>query len=340
MRAHRPSPSGQRSEANTGPNADASAEQDDSLTEEFRRTMGVMAPWATSFLCHLGVVVLALLLVWMVYEPDPDRDIPIGVHDTTVKVLNLDSSTESKSLEDSGVEAAVEPTAPQEEDIPTPPSDLTNADIGAAPARRAGSPFMGLPVSGGHGTGLFGIGSGSGGPCCGEGDKIIFLIDASGSLVESMPYVLQELKRSIQNLPSGKQFNVIFFEGGKAKEVPAPQRGWKTSAPNTCRQVADWLDSGHITPRGRTDPRLAIQLALNYQPQVLVILSDNITGAGRHEINRAQLLDFFESAAGPKPVVHTIQFITPDRTGTLQELATRFGGSHKFIDENDLGGVR
>ena len=100
MRAHRPSPSGQESKANVGPDhgpeADPSAEQEESLTQEFRRTLGVMAPWATSFVCHLALVVLALLLVWMVYQPDEGREFPIGLKETKVKVINLDTSTKSQ----------------------------------------------------------------------------------------------------------------------------------------------------------------------------------------------------------------------------------------------------
>ena len=314
-------------------------DQEESLTEDVRRTMGVMAPWATSFLFHLGLVVLALLLVWMVYEPGPDEETLIGVSEKQTTVVNYESTSDSESTEPSGGETAVDPMA-LEIDDPLPISKEPALNIGGKRATPTGGPYIGDPSA--QGSGLFGVGDGpdTGGPPGAPGNKIIFLIDASGSLVDSMPHVLQELKRSVQSMPAGKDFNVIFFENGQPREIPVPSLGWKKSGPGTAKQMLDWLDAGHITPRGKTDPRRAIQLALNYQPRVLVILSDNITGAGRHEINRDQLLGFFESTPGPKPVVHTIQFLATDQARTLAQLATRYGGSHKFIDERDLGKIR
>ncbi|MEO7198072.1 MAG: alkyl sulfatase C-terminal domain-containing protein, partial [Solirubrobacterales bacterium] len=47
--------------------------------------------------------------------------------------------------------------------------------------------------------------------------------------------------------------------------------------------------TGNIIPGGGTNPVKALQMALQTKPQLLFILSDNITGAGRFEVDRGQV---------------------------------------------------
>ena len=119
-------------------------------------------------------------------------------------------------------------------------------------------------VSGGGGGGQvasFGTTSGSGSGISakfygsgGNARKIIYVIDASGSLIDTLPFVINELKRSISQLSSKQEFTVIFFQSGTAIEVPP--RGWKTATSEVKQKVADWitLENGNIIPQGSTNP--------------------------------------------------------------------------------------
>jgi len=79
-------------------------------------------------------------------------------------------------------------------------------------------------------------------------------------------------------------------------------------------------------------------LAMRYQPELVFLLSDNVTGRGRYEVDRDSLLDVFERLnRHQRTTVNTIQFIHPDPLNTLRDIANRHGGEYKYITASDLG---
>ena len=92
----------------------------------------------------------------------------------------------------------------------------------------------------------------------------------------------------------------------------------------------------------------AIVRALTYKPQLVFLLSDNLTGGGQgatqHEIFQDDLMDAIRKANDHKPPAkfNTIQFLYEDPlvraglTGTLQLIADDSGGNYKFIGARDL----
>ena len=74
-----------------------------------------------------------------------------------------------------------------------------------------------------------GLGATMFGATGGNAYKIIYIVDASGSLIDTLPFVIKELKRSINELSDRQEFNVIFFQAGDAIEVNVPRRGWKSA---------------------------------------------------------------------------------------------------------------
>jgi hypothetical protein len=338
MRANRLSPSGQESKTNVGPDGgldDRSARQEEGLSQEFRRTVGAMAPWLTSFGFHLGLVILAFLMVWMVWDPADDEDVPIAPH--AMLVDNPGGYSDAEDTEDKTEQLVkdVDSTDKATEDSVEDLFDSTDSEsitIGAAGGGGGGklAPFGTASGPGDGGPGTFF------GPPPGNAKKIIYVIDASGSLVDTMPFVLSELSRSVSTLSSEQEFNVIFFQDGTPIEVPVPNRGWKFATGATKAAVQNWIDlkSGNLSPRGRTDPRRAIKLAMNYEPELVFLLSDNILGSGRFEINKEELVDFFKSIKH-KVVINTIQFLKRDRV--LEEIARMKGGIPVFVADEDLG---
>jgi len=168
-------------------------------------------------------------------------------------------------------------------------------------------------------------------------------VDASGSLIDTLPFVILELKRSIGELSEKQSFTVIFFQGDDAIEVP--RFGLKPATSENKQRVIKWIDleSGNITPMGLSNPVKALQLALRYRPQLLFILSDNITGQGRFEVDQKRLIADIEFNNKSNTKINTIQFLYKDpleqynMLPTLRMIADRSGGVYKFIDGRELG---
>jgi hypothetical protein len=327
-------PSSQRKPEGGDGAAEEEEEEEEKEKSEFAAVLRQMGPWLTSFLFHLALVILALLLVWMVWDPGDDEDIPIvpsaqlsenpgGLSDTEDTEKKNEQQVKEVDSTDKATEDSVEDL------VSNTQSELIT--IGAAGGGGGGklAPFGTATGTGtGIAAGFFGNG--------GNAKKVIYVIDASGSLVDTMPFVLLELSRSISMLNSEQEFNVIFFQDGTPIEVPVPKKGWKFGTGAAKTAVQNWIDlkAGNVSPRGRTDPRRAIKLAMNYQPELVFLLSDNILGSGRFEINKEELVGFFKSIKH-KVAINTIQFLKRD--SVLEEIAKMKGGVPVFVAEKDLG---
>jgi len=211
-------------------------------------------------------------------------------------------------------------------------AELRPALVGVSGGGRgAASPFG---VTSGEGAKLGGSFFGVGG----NARKVVYVVDASGSLVDTMPFVIDELKRSISALSPRQSYTVIFFQAGEPIEVPP--RGWKQAGADLQRSSLAWIDlkAGNVVPRGKTDPVAAIKLAMRYRPDLMFILSDRITGHGENEVNRADLLEYLDGANRDRRTkINTIQFLRPDPLKTLLEIAKEHGGVYKYVDGRSLG---
>lgn len=202
------------------------------------------------------------------------------------------------------------------------------------------SPFGNGPDEGGDGIGIFSPVVGTQGT---NAKRIAYLIDASGSLIDTLPFVVAELKRSINELNEKQSFTVVFFQGDKA--IEAPPAGLKQATAQNKRNVLQWIDprSGNVTPKGRSDPIPALKQVLGYKPQLLFILSDNITGLGQWETNQDSLVAAVQHANVGGTRINTIQFLYDDplaklgKHRTLELVADRTGGRFRFVDARALG---
>ncbi len=330
-------PDGADSKAADGEEDEEEEEEEEKGVGEFRLVLRQMGPWLTSFLFHLALVIIALFLVWIFIDDTEEdetiipsarlSDNPGGLSQSPDVELQASQQQRKVQATDTATEESVEKLTSNTS------SKLSMLGVSGGGGGGKLAPFGTTTGTGtGISAGFFGTG--------GNARAIIYIIDASGSMVDTMPFVVAELKRSVSGLSAKQKFNVIFFEDGVAKEVPVPNKGWKVADGIAKKQVADWVDleQGNITPRGRTDPTQAVRLAMQYQPELVFLLSDNITGKGRYEINRSELLQFFkESDVKGKIAINTIQFLSPDPLNTMRDIAKQHNGIPKFITEEDLG---
>lgn len=162
--------------------------------------------------------------------------------------------------------------------------------------------------------------------------KVIFVVDASGSLVDSFPRVLDELSAAIYKLPEDEAFTVLFFGSDGVTEVPPVGLRW-TSAP-TKRRLIEWIapETGNVTAWGRGDPIEALQQAVKYSPDELVLLSDNLIGRQADEEDVIELLDLIAELVGEDvQKIHVVQFFNRDPQQVLKQIAEQFNGTYSLI---------
>ena len=318
--------------------ADDDLQQQEESDAEINDLVMRLLPWGVSFLTHLGLILLAVFIVWSAIDSsDKDKQpiIPIAKLSKTpgapVKTRMTQSIARSSPSRRS-VLSTNESTAPSRSKTPSE-STLIGVHGGAG----GGSNPFSTDIGTGTGIGAQFFGTG------GNAYRIVYLIDATGSLIDSLDYVIIELKRSINDLSSKQEFTVIFFQGDQIKEVTP--KGMKKATPRNKARVIEWIDpsSGNVTPMLPGNPVPALRLALKYRPELVFILSDNITGSGRYEIDQRHLLKEVEKANKNRTAINTIQFLYPDKLEeyglkpTLEMIAARNGGTYNFVDARELG---
>ncbi|MEM9415694.1 MAG: FHA domain-containing protein [Planctomycetota bacterium] len=168
-----------------------------------------------------------------------------------------------------------------------------------------------------------------------DGDKLVFLVDCSGSLVDSLPQMLLWLHDAIATLQPGETFTIIFFKKDQAIEPTPP--GLK---PLTRDYLVDldreWLNpnASPILPAGRSDPAAAFELALSYNPSDIYLLSDESFAQRAGDTTPEQAAAFVAETLGDADVrLHGVQFFYESGSSTLQTLAEQFDGSYEFVAE-------
>jgi len=320
------------------PGEGAMDEPQTTATQEARDALQSVLPWMTSMVFHLSVVVLALFLVWSHIlianeaEPQivPSARLSESSGGSLTETHNVDLQRSQQIRKVQSEKISTQDSIDNFESTLDSEIDLT----GVAGGGRSGE------------LAPFGTSTGTGSSIGvdfyrvkGNARKIIYVVDASGSLIDTLPFVIKELHRSLLALSDKQQYTVIFFQAGQPIEVPP--RGWKEADAANKEATAKWIDlkAGNVVPRGITDPAAAIRLAMRYKPELMFILSDNITGRGIYEVDREELLKFLNGAnADRETVINTIQFGNPDPLHTLRDIATQHGGVHRPVTEAQLLG--
>jgi len=175
-------------------------------------------------------------------------------------------------------------------------------------------------------SGFFGMG--------GEARKIVYVVDRSGSMTDSIDYVKFELKRSIGELSEEKEFHVIFYSSGPPVEMPTRQL---VKATDRNKQLAfDFIDG--VIPQGETDPSKALERAFEVKSELIYLLTDG-------EFDKAMVGLLHRLNGDRRITVHTIGFWAwrsrgdagpPSGEAVLKTMADQNGGNYKAIYQEDL----
>ena len=162
--------------------------------------------------------------------------------------------------------------------------------------------------------------------------KIVYVVDRSGSMTDSIDFVKAELRRSIAELGDDVEFHVIFYSSGPPVEMPTRRL---VPATDRNKQLAFEFVDG-IIALGETDPSKALERAFAVRPEVIYLLTDG-------EFDRG-IIDLVKRLnVGRRAQVFTIGFLyTYPGTSAervLKQIARDSGGEYKFVSEQDLASI-
>ena len=280
--------------------------------------------WGTSVVLHLAVILVALMGTWAAVTPpnDPEYDARV-VQPPRPNVVPTERPERSRTTrEEVSHEYSSFVFKPTTNPVPgvTPfkgrPIEIIGTQGGDRGAPDGGFPGFGQNRGGPHTDGWF--------PPFFNKRRIVFVIDRSGSMTDSIMFVKMELKRAIRCLKPNQEFHVIFYSTGPAVEMPA---GRLVPAIERNKNVSfEFIDN--IFPTGGTDPSEALKAAFRANPEVIHLLTD---GEFKKDI-----VDLIDKLNTRKTQVNTYCFIYRSGEWLCQEIARRNEGQYKFIGEDSL----
>lgn len=305
---------------------------------ETERRVKRVVPWVSSLFLHAGMVILGFLLVTAVTMMEDEEAVEVvadfnQLSYEPLRMLNPNQAeVDQQAVQDRVRTESISDTLDEQlRDLDVDPMSLISdaasrselADF-APEAKRGTAKFAGL-------TGT-------------NARKIIFIVDASGSMIGTLQIVLDELARSIDGLSAEQEFGVVFFQKNEALVVP-PEHDLIPAVPDEKIRALEWIEE-NVIPAGRSNPIEAIRHGLSLEPDVIFLLSNNITGSGQFEIDQDDLLALIDELNTIDPAtgrrrtqIQCIQFLDPDPLDTLKKIAEEHSGpeGHKFLDRRELG---
>ena len=301
-------------------------------TANVKQVLSTAIAWIFSIGMHLGLGSTAFLITWTVMRTD---DAPPPLITATWHEQPSGASSELPMLL---------PPTPQVE-LPTvliaPPESASISDgIAVLNQVAQGSPLPQLarrePASEAKFMGLDAVAA----------KRIVYVVDASGSMLLHLSTVLHELQRSLTTLHPKQEFSIVFFQQNKSITVP-PRNSLRPATPHNISAVMEWIQtSGEVVPTGSSNPMTAIRTAMRLQPDVIYLLSENITGSGRYEVPPDELIAQLEKLNPVDPrngrrrvQINCIQYLTKDSLGTMRRIAEIHGGDdgYTFIERGRVG---
>jgi hypothetical protein len=275
--------------------------------------------WGTSVVLHAAVFILAAFMVWQTHTIQPPfkykSDVISETKHKTEKRKRLKKQQSRGKLKP-------QPSSIVRQFTQNPVPDVasnrlqTLKVIGVGGGGNIIGGFEGL---GDGGRGFFGTVETE------IAHKIVYVVDRSGSMTDSIDYVKFELKRSIGELGEDTAFHVIFYSSGPPVEMPTRRL---VAGTDRNKQLAFEFVDG-IIPQGETDPSKALERAFAVGPELIYLLTDG-------EFDKAIIGLVKRNNAGDKVTVHTIGFLYRTGEEVLKTIAEQNNGNYKFVSEADL----
>lgn len=194
--------------------------------------------------------------------------------------------------------------------------------------------------------------------------RVVYVIDYSLSMKGARDQLMRaEMKKSIENLSEGMQFQMIFFAGpvwvagqevsqqGKQAVVKDGSRKyeWKSATdhhgwnPVGKKQTPEWLTVDDKTKREAAkqaretplvlgtiwDHPLEMALSMEPKPDIIFFMTDGVAGPKSGSIAK----EMGRKASSKNVVINTVALMVPQAQEPLKELAKRSGGQFSIVKE-------
>jgi len=168
----------------------------------------------------------------------------------------------------------------------------------------------------------------------GEARTVVFVCDASGSMINTFGSLKAELVKAVSALKAVRGFNIVFFQDEKAAAF-APDLVFAT--PENKRKADKWLDT--VTTTGTTNPIPGLEQAFRSKPQLIYLLTD-----GDFPDNEAVKQAIRRLNKDKQTKINTILFTSGDAADDASEslvslmksIAKDSGGVFSRVKESDL----
>lgn len=303
-----------------------------------RRRPEAPLAWSLSIVAHVLLLAFAFLITWSVVDASEEE---IGSRIAAPPPPRTFEPVSTLRATETPRPAASRPTRPSTEPRP---ETVEVAEVANLIFAADDLLLDGTDLAGGEGdAALPGIDFGGVGAPAAR--RIVFVVDASGSMIGAYPAVIDEVERTLRRLVPRQSFSVVLFRAGAAEPLPTAGR-LRAATTAAIDDAAEWMRS--LRPEGRSDPAAALRKAFAVDPEVVYLVSTDITGAGVYEIDRDALLELLDELnpvdldGRRKTVIRCIQLLDEDRLGTLRRIARMHGGDERepgfaFIGREALG---
>lgn len=297
------------------------------------RVMAILAaamPWVISLLFHLGLFLIMIFIVFVVFQEETPEDVIIpdavmsenpGGRMTAGEMTARATKTSQQSQRRQLVRQT---TVTADAGRTTKPVDIIG--IGGGGASSGGGAKMGLAAAGGGGgprSTFFGSG--------GNAFNVVYVIDRSGSMVDTFDLVRLEMLRSIGRLRDEQMFHIILFAEGRPIEnaprklIPATRKNKKDAA----------VFLAAVTPEAQTDPVPALVRAFEVlrgakkRGKLIYLLTDGVFPDNEKVLRTIQA----KNTAENKVYINTFLYGTkpPAAVDVMTRVAEMTGGRYTFV---------
>jgi hypothetical protein len=289
--------------------------------------------WVVSIGVHLGIGLLAFFITWSVIrvEEDPPLVVTSSWHEQPVHIQATLPMAISQL-----------PTVEMELPVLEAPPKIALAQDGLAVLHHIASSgevpefarreqetevqFMGLDAV--------------------AAKRIVYVVDASGSMLTLLTSAIEEIERSLRKLHPKQEFGIIFYQHDIVISVPPRSSLSQANATNISRAM-EWINtSGKVIGTGGSNPIHAMKKAIKLKPDVIYLLSLEISGNGQDEIPADELLNVLNRLNRPHPSngvrpiqIKCIQYWAEKPDPLMQKIAEIHGGDdgYTLIERGRVG---